>query len=620
MRLWHYHVAAVFVCFATITTNVFSSVAAIGQCLWGATFTATIHPSLEQQTCPAINPQQQQPENNHNSNDDDPEYSLRPPHILMVVMDDLGSNDLGYHGSSGIFTPAADELARTGIYLDNYYVLPYCSPTRAALLSGRYPLHTGCHTIITARQTQGLPLDEETLPQVLRREAGYRAHAVGKWHLGHSQWEQTPTFRGFESFTGHYLGWSDYISHTVGGNQSETLGYEMHHDRKEFCGPDCSRYMDERGNYSTHVFSREAIRVIENHKLFHSQEPLFLYLAHQAVHAPEQQVPERYYQLYENNKTTAKNWSQQRKMYAGMLTAADESIANVTAALRTHGLWENTLVVFTTDNGGPTHVCAVQGSTNKPPRRGGKCTVWEGGTTGDAFLSGPALIRRIRWIRQQQQKQSIQVVDDTGSPPGNKTPCKYPFLFHVVDWLPTLAALVGATPNGKPLDGVNQLPTLLHSAAAWNNIIISNDTTIVPPRQEVFIGYATYNKTWYGPALRWKNWKLLQGHSGGPESPDLTTTGSSDSYTQPAEGGNPLDTFQLFDLMADPGEQTNLSDQYPMLVHVLRAKLQEYHKTYVPPFDDSHDKINCGPFRGIVHTNEFGPAWTPWCQKIVVYN
>ena len=96
------------------------------------------------------------------------------PHILLVIVDDLGSNDLGRHGS-GIQTPIMDQLAATGVFLDNYYVLPYCSPTRASLLSGRYPLHTGCHGVIHDWETQGLPLDEETLPQVLKRSSSSAA-------------------------------------------------------------------------------------------------------------------------------------------------------------------------------------------------------------------------------------------------------------------------------------------------------------------------------------------------------------------------------------------------------------------------------------------------------------
>jgi arylsulfatase A-like enzyme len=147
-------------------------------------------------------------------------------------------------------------------------------------MAGRYPLHTGIHDWISPHSTIGLPLDEETLPTILRK-VGYRAHAVGKWHLGHSSYEQTPTFRGFESFYGFYVGGQDYTSHV-----DDDGGYDMRFDNKEHCGEGCSRIVDERGNYSTHVFAREAIRVIQEH--VNSSQPLFLYLAYQAVHAPDE--------------------------------------------------------------------------------------------------------------------------------------------------------------------------------------------------------------------------------------------------------------------------------------------------------------------------------------------
>jgi arylsulfatase A-like enzyme len=489
------------------------------------------------------------------------------PNILFVVVDDLGSHDLGMHGT-GIQTPHSDELARQGVYLENYYVLPYCSPTRASILSGRYPLHTGCHTIINDRSTQGLPLDEETLPQVLRR-AGYQAHAVGKWHVGSSSWEQTPTFRGFQSFYGFYLGGQDYLTHIK--TDSKIDAYDMRSDKQEFCGEDCSKLVDERGNYSTNVFTRQAVKVIEEHD--DTDGPLFLYLAHQAVHWPDE-VPEDYKQPYENRT----DWDDKRITYAGMLTAADESIANVTRALQEKGMWENTLVVFTTDNGGPTDVCMVQGSSNGV-RRGGKCTVWEGGTTGDGFVSGPALTNLL-----------------------GVTPGRYPHIFHVVDWLPTLAAIAGVLPDGKPLDGVNQLEAL------------QGKNLEHPPREEVFVGYAVYGHKWFGPAIRYHNWKLIQGPSGGPQAADDNPIGTD----TPAEGGIPGE-YLLYDLSEDREEQVNVAAEYPLIVDIMRAKLQEYQKTYVPPIEEDE---TC-PFPGVVNTTEFGPAWMPWCagaSKVIVTN
>jgi arylsulfatase A-like enzyme len=476
-------------------------------------------------------------------------------------VDDLGSHDLGMHGTD-ISTPHSDRLAQEGIYLQEYYVLPYCSPTRASLLSGMYPLHTGIHTPIPDDSTAGLPLELETLADLLKI-SGYQTHAIGKWHLGYAKWEFTPTFRGFDSFYGFYKGGEDYFSH------SSKKAYDLRYDARPNCGEGCSQIVDERGNYSTHVFTRQTIQIIQN---YHNDDdnddksneeepkPMFLYLAFQAVHAPDQ-VPSEYMERYTNQ-----NWTQIRKTYAGMLTAADEGIGNVTEALKQAGIWDDTLVIFTTDNGGPTSTCAVQGSSNYP-KRGGKCTVWEGGTTGDAFLSGPAL-------------------SNLGLP----TNSRFPHLFHVVDWMPTLAEIVGAVPkNNNKIDGKSQLTGLKQNIAT---------------RDHVFVGYAyaAYSTNqWYGPAIRHGKWKLIQGTSAGPDEYDIEPHGSE----QPLPGGADNSTYLLYDLALDGGEQHNVADRYPAIVHFLKSKLKEYQQSYVPP-QPNNDK-NC-PFTGYVNTS-IGPTW-----------
>jgi arylsulfatase A-like enzyme len=541
------------------------------------------------------------------------------PHILFVIIDDLGSGDLGMHGSN-IKTPTMDALAGAsasrsggrggdggggGIYLDNYYVLPYCSPTRAAILSGRYPLHTGCHSVIKDSDTQGLPLDEETMPQVLQR-AGYATHGVGKWHVGHASWEQTPTFRGFSSWFGFYLGWQSYMEHR------HLAAYDMHHDSREFCGRDCSRLVDERGNYSTHVFTREAIKIIENYRSSSSNNnenqqggrPLFLYLAHQAVHEPDE-VPEHYAQQYRNNHP---DWTPTRQTYAGMLTAADESIANVTRALQERNMWNNTLVILTTDNGGPSQVCGVQGSSNLYPRRGGKCTVYQGGTTGDGIISGPWALANLR-LRD--------TIDDNKN--NNKTAHVYPHIFHAVDWLPTLAELANVKPAGQPLDGVSHFKAL--QQLGNNNHREAGSQIPPPPREEVFVGYAQFldhesNSSWYGPAIRWHEWKMIQGTSGGPESESRYLPGT----ISPAPGGEPTsaDDYLLYNLNTDPAEQQDVSRDFPVLVQMLQQKLREYQKTYVPPIENDPSCI----FPGSFNTTQFGPACLPWCSgssEIVFY-
>ena len=497
-----------------------------------------------------------------------PGETKKKPHILMIVMDDLGSHDLGMHGT-GIQTPASDKLAKQGVYLQNYYVLPYCSPTRAALLSGRYPLHTGVHNWIKPKSTAGLPLFDETLADLLRR-ASYKTHAVGKWHLGFSSWEQTPTFRGFESFFGFYGGGEDYFQHTTGREG----GYDLHYDPTQNCGEGCSQTIDERGNYSTHVFTREAIQVVEeysnNNVNNNGDSPLFLYLAFQAVHAPNE-APQEYVDRYENQT----DWTDQRKNYAGMLTAADEGIQNVTRAFQEAGLWDDTLVVFTTDNGGPTTTCAVQGSSNYP-KRGGKCSVWEGGTTGDGFISGPALKKL-----------------------GFPTKERFPHLFHVVDWFPTLAELLGVVPrNLGKLDGRSQLESM-------------KDKGRIATRQELFIGYSLADTTnqWYGPAIRYENWKIVQGTSAGPDADDPRPKGSK----TPLPGGALNTSYLLFDLETDPLEETNLADFYPDVVQSLIYRLREYQKSYVPP--QANDDSSC-PFTGLVNTS-VGLTWYEQCRALL---
>lgn len=503
------------------------------------------------------------------------------PHILMIVIDDLGSHDLGIHGS-GIHTPNANMLARSGMYLDNYYVLPYCSPTRAALLSGKYPLHTGVHSVITPTSTAGLPLHEETLADLLKR-ANYHTTAIGKWHIGHSNWKQTPTFRGFDEFYGFYFGAEDYFTHI------HNDGYDLRHDKQSQCGKGCSQVVNETGTYSSPLFAREAIRMLneyvqankenrqhsESSKTNGGEKPLFQYLAFQAVHCPNE-VPQEYIDRYKNYSS----FSAQRKVYAGMLTAADDAIGDVIEAYKAAGLWNNTLVVFTTDNGGPTTIGCTQGSSNYP-KRGGKCTLWEGGTTGDGFLSGPALQRL-----------------------GVPTSTRFPHLFHVVDWLPTLAEWVGVVPlNQVDLDGQSQVSSLRNGHAT---------------RTELFVGFvdqefSSGRHNWFGPSLRHLNWKIVQGDYAGPDEFNSHPIGT----THPMPGGLANSSYLLFDLEQDPAESVNLADSYPNILKDMIYKLQLYQQSYVPPL--INDGSDC-PFTGFVNYTDVGPTWEPWCEHLPPYS
>lgn len=484
----------------------------------------------------------------------------------MIVVDDLGSHDLGIHGS-GIQTPHADALAQIGMYLDQYYVLPYCSPTRSALMSGKYPLHTGVHNVIAPTSAAGLPLRDETLANLLKR-GGYQNHAIGKWHLGHAHWLQTPTFRGFDEFFGFYFGAEDYFSHIHGG------GYDLRHDQSPNCGRGCSMVVDKRGNYSSPVFARETIRMMNDYVKATADNamagPLFQYLAFQAVHCPNQ-VPTEYIDRYENYT----EWNDQRKIYAGMLTAADDAIGQVVNAYKEAGLWQDTLVIFTTDNGGPTTIGCATGASNYP-KRGGKCTLWEGGTTGDGFLSGPALSR-------------LNV-------PGG---ARFPHLFHVVDWFPTIADWIGVVPaHQDELDGQSQVESLRRQGAP-------------PARTELFIGFVEQEgierNHWFGPSLRHLNWKVVQGDYAGPDEFNPHPKGTP----FPMPGGLANVSYLLFDLDQDPQEGVNLATEYPDVLQDMIYKLKLYQQSYVPP--QINDGSDC-PFDGFVNSS-MGPTWEPWCDS-----
>jgi len=236
----------------------------------------------------------------------------KPPHILFLLADDLGWSDVGFHGSK-IKTPNIDKLASEGVILDNYYVLPICTPTRSALMTGMYPIHTGLqHLVLLATSPYGLPLNITTLPQKLK-ESGYATHMVGKWHLGYNKWEYTPTYRGFDTFYGYYNGQEDHYTHKV----LDILDFR---DNKE-------PVRNLNGKFGTFTHAERAEKIIKSHN---SSTPLFLYMAFQNVHVPLQ-APQQYIDKYSFIE------DENRRTYAGMVDIMDEAIGNITEAMKDAG-------------------------------------------------------------------------------------------------------------------------------------------------------------------------------------------------------------------------------------------------------------------------------------------
>jgi arylsulfatase A-like enzyme len=328
------------------------------------------------------------------------------PNVVVILADDLGYADIGVHGRKDIPTPHIDRLARGGVRFRNGYVSgPYCSPTRAGLLTGRYQTRFG-HEFNPGGgkgpKAPGLPLSETTLADRLKA-TGYRTALVGKWHLGAAP-RQHPQKRGFDEFFGFLGGAHPYIP-----------------------GKGAPIYRGTRAviekEYLTDALGREAVGFIERNK----EKPFFLYLAFNAVHTPMQATDDRLKKFSEIVDT-------RRRTYAAMLSAMDDAIGAVLGKLNSAGLDKRTLVWFFNDNGGPTMPTTTINGSRNDPLRGSKRTTLEGG------IRVPFVVR---W---------------PGKLPAGKV---YDHPIIQLDILPTVLAAAGVEvkPEWK-IDGVNLLPYL----------------------------------------------------------------------------------------------------------------------------------------------------------------
>lgn len=344
--------------------------------------------------------------------------STTRPHIILFLADDLGWGDVGYHGSK-IKTPHIDSLAEKGTQLNRFYVMPVCSPTRGALLTGRHPIRLGLQCgVVRPWAKHGLPKDERTLPEALR-EVGYQTAIVGKWHLGHNDPGFLPTRRGFDLQYGHYNGALDYFTHIRDG------GHDWHRN---------DRRSDDQG-YATDLIADEAIKIIENHD---RSKPLFLYVPFNAPHSPIQ-APKSFIDQYADMK------ERKRRVYAAMVTCMDDAIGRIVSQLDRSGFnAEETLIFFTSDNGGITQFGSVG------HWRGQKGRLYEGGVRSPTIMV---------W---KNRLKPGHIIDEP---------------LHVVDLYPTLLKLTGANlDQEKPLDGYDVWPTLAQEKPSPHQSILLNST------------------------------------------------------------------------------------------------------------------------------------------------
>ena len=375
----------------------------------------------------------------------------RRPNILLIFVDDLGYGELGCQGNPQIPTPHIDAIAERGIRFTSGYVsAPYCSPSRAGLLTGRYQTRFGHERNFVGKDNLdpdiGLPTGERTLADALR-DAGYATGLVGKWHLGGTP-DYHPQARGFDGFFGFLHEGHFYVPPAQEGVVSHLREKEPPYDANN----PILRGREEvrEDEYLTDALTREALGFIDRHK----DEPFFLYLSYNAIHSPMQAK-------VDDVKRFAHIEDEHRRVFAGMLAALDRGVGAVMDRLRALGLARDTLVFFISDNGGPT----AELTSSNAPLRGGKGRLWEGGI-------------RIPFLIQWTGRLPAGVTDDR------------PVI--ALDVYPTALAAAGAAPeSGRTMDGVNLLPYL------------SGDLDD-PPHEDLFWRYRDRI------ALRRGKWKLIR--------------------------------------------------------------------------------------------------------------
>jgi arylsulfatase A len=450
----------------------------------------------------------------------------RKPNIVLILADDLGFGDLSALNGGLSSTPAIDGLMKDGVTLSQHYAAsPVCNPSRAALLTGRYPHRTGSIDTLEWRGLDRLALREKTLADLLR-PAGYATGLVGKWHLGAFDPRYSPTRRGFDEAVCFRGGMHDYYHWRLERNDA---------------------VMRADGRYLTDVWTQEACDFIQRH----ASEPFFLHLTYNAPHNPFQ-VPEDEAKPFRDKGQFT--WAVST-LY-GMVHRMDSGIARVLGLLDRLGLRDDTIVIFASDNGpqfgGAGEMCTTRFNCQY---RGAKASVYEGG------VRVPAVVR---W--------------GGGGLAGGR---QVDEMVHFCDWLPTILAMAGveAPAGGLPLDGGNVLPALRGEKGKtqtrrcwqWNRYtpVISSNAAIRDGdwkliRPAIRAAHLVPDIEWLGVCMYNYEYFLEHGLVRDPE---------------PAREIPPAPPAELYNLAADPLEQTNVADQYPDISHRLSLELESWFES-----------------------------------------
>ena len=450
-------------------------------------------------------------------------HSKPLPNIIAFFGDDMGWSNAGWHNNN-TQTPFMDELIKSeGIELDRHYVFFYCSPTRTSLMTGRLPLHVTENNNYACGLNGPAPLEMTFISQKMK-SAGYVTRQIGKWHMGGSATlSATPVGRGFDSSFGYLMGAEDHYKNT--NVQCGSCGKHV-----DLWRSDRPAYGENNTMYSSQLYGQEVEKVLRAHD---QSSPLFMYLASQDAHAPNQ--PGKYANLY------SKEYTEAFIDYNGMISGVDDLMRNLTNTLKELNMWNNTLVLFSSDNGGPSSKKVSGSAANNYPLRGGKHTSWEGGHRAISFVSG-------------------------GVVPKERRGTKLEGYIHVADWYTTFCSLAGVDPHdpkavaaGYPdIDGLDM-----------TEYVLGSNLSVVSPRNEVPLSsmYADHPRDMSPPingsaALIVGKYKLVRFPQPyciwqGYVYPNSSTDHKNEPDCSCGEEGC------LFDIISDPGEHNDLKKSLP---------------------------------------------------------
>eukprot|EP00039_Didymoeca_costata_P004959 m.77237 g.77237 ORF g.77237 m.77237 type:complete len:548 (-) comp12611_c0_seq1:71-1714(-) len=513
----------------------------------------------------------------------------RPPHIVHVLADDFGWADVGYHRTEekgDVMTPTLDSLKASGIELDRFYVHKICSPTRSAIQSGRAPVHVNVQNVLPEVSNpkdavggyQGIPTNMTGLAAVLKKgQYPYKTHIVGKWDVGMATEEHHPRARGYDSWIGYWHHSNDYWEHTVDTCGTKSM-YDLWEYNETYDGPAlrfqngklCSQKNQNPENqtcvFEESVFTNEVLRIINGHD---ESKPLFLFYSMHLTHMPLQ-VPTAYEQKFGfiNNSY--------RRLNHAMGNYLDEAVLNVTTALKQGNLWNTTLFVFHSDNGGEILGAGVCGGNNWP-LTGGKFTNFEGGIRVNAFVAGGAV--------PLARRGTLEDSYITGW-----------------DWYSTYAHLAGVSPVDTEALRVGLPP--IDSIDMWPLLSGSNST---PPRHEIVIGdTSAINANGDGNALVGGliqgDYKLLVGSKDelqfiemyvqtGPSWPNDTSHLVPEAH--PKLCGRSPNNGCLFNIKEDPTERNNLANTQQAIFKSMLARIEELQQRVYSPKRGSKNPQAC---------------------------